>query len=136
MNKLYRGRVMGAITVVLILSACGGGGDVAEAGVPGDADAVENPVEATADSLAAGQSLFDRNCAVCHGREGKGDGPGAQGLRQPPSDLTAAATQDRTDGALFRIISEGIRGSAMPPWEAQLSQEDRWHIVNYLRSLG
>jgi len=104
--------------------------------VPEDAAAVPNPIEANGESLEVGASLYATNCAVCHGETGEGDGPGAEGLKQKPSDLHAAHVQENSDGTLFYIVSHGSPDTPMPAWEAQLSEEDRWHVINFLRTFG
>ena len=97
---------------------------------------------------AQAQRLFTVNCAVCHGESLKGDGPILEFMtRGPfPADLTAAATQDATDGALFGFISGGgrqglaakLRGressSPMPEFRLLLTEAERWGLVRYLRS--
>ncbi|GIV76398.1 cytochrome c [Litorilinea aerophila] len=103
--------------------------------VPPEAAAVENPIPASQESVAMGARLYAQNCQACHGPQGKGDGPAGMALNPRPADLTAEHVQANTDGALFYIITHGVPGTAMPGW-SQLSEEDRWHLVNYLRSLA
>lgn len=99
--------------------------------------AARNPVPATPESIAAGQELFLANCAVCHGASGRGDGPGAAALNWPRinMDLTAHLAQ-HTDGDLYWWIKKGKAGTPMPGFEGRLSDEEVWHLVNYLRTLG
>jgi len=103
------------------------------AAVPPAAAAQQNPVPATADSIAAGRALYAQNCVFCHGDTGKGDGPAAVNLTVKPSDLTNPALRQQSDGALFWKISEGH--SPMPANQRLLSTQDRWTVVNYLRTL-
>jgi copper transport protein len=101
---------------------------------PQPAEAViPNPVPATAASIARGQDLYAQNCVVCHGVNGRGDGPLAATLNPRPADLRVHVSQ-HTEGQLWLWISDGFPGSAMPAFRASLSEEDRWHLVNYLRS--
>jgi len=93
----------------------------------------KNPVFPSGKSIAHGQALF-ANCVICHGPGGHGDGAAAVALNPKPKDLTLAATQDQTDGALFWKITTGK--APMPPWEQALSNEDRWDLVNYLRTIS
>lgn len=95
----------------------------------------KNPLPYSAEVIATGQTLFQAHCTVCHGLEGRGDGPAAVGLNPRPADLTAAHVDDHTDGDLFWWLTSGIAGTAMPSWEAQLSEPERWMVVHYLRSL-
>ena len=89
-----------------------------------------------AGSIANGVRLYQANCAVCHGANGYGDGPAGLGLRPRPADLTAPHTGAHTAGDLFWWLSHGIRGSAMPGFEGQLSETDRWDLINFLRTLS
>jgi cytochrome c553 len=73
------------------------------------------------------------NCVGCHGAKGKGDGVAAVALNPKPADWTSGTVQADTDGELFWKISTG-RG-AMPPWK-QLSENDRWAVVRYIRTLA
>jgi copper transport protein len=96
---------------------------------------VVNPVPATAESIAKGSSVYSANCAVCHGTDARGDGPMAQTLNPPPSDLTVHITQ-HPDADLFDFVSNGIQGSAMPAFKDRLSEEERWNVLNYLKSVA
>lgn len=104
--------------------------------VPEEADAMLNPIQADDESLAAGAALYAANCVVCHGETGQGDGPTAKELEKKPADLHADHVQDNSDGALFHIISHGRPDTPMPAWEDVLSEEERWHVVNFLRTFG
>ncbi|MDQ6807991.1 MAG: c-type cytochrome [Verrucomicrobiota bacterium] len=92
-----------------------------------------NPVRATAESLVAGQEIFDARCMGCHGATGAGDGPDAGRLRIRPARLRSARVQDQSDGLLWWKITLGRR--PMPGYGFRLSSTDRWHVINYLRTL-
>jgi len=94
-----------------------------------------NPIPSTPEAIVQGQNVFQQHCAVCHGHDGHGDGPAAVGLNPRPADLTAAHVDDHTDGDLFWWLTHGIAGTAMPPWQEQLSEPERWMVVRYIRSL-
>lgn len=89
----------------------------------------------TPQSIDRGRALFGSHCAVCHGTEGRGDGPAAGGLLQRPADLAGAHTADHTPGDLFWWISHGL-GLAMPAFGDRLSVDDRWDLVNFVRTLS
>ena len=72
-----------------------------EYGVPAEALAVENPIPASESSIAAGAATYTLYCAVCHGNEGKGDGPGAAALNPKPADFSAEHVQVLSDGGLY-----------------------------------
>jgi copper transport protein len=94
-----------------------------------------NPVPKTAESVAAGKAVYAQHCTVCHGTDGHGDGPAAARLNPPPSDLYAAHVDYHTDKQLFDWIRDGINGSAMTGFKGQLSDQQIWDVVNYVRSL-
>lgn len=102
---------------------------------PADARAVKNPLKKAPDVLKAGQETFRENCEVCHGPKGDGTGPTAKTLTVKPANFTDAKLMAaETDGSLFWKMSKG-RG-AMPAWEDQLSDTERWQLVVYIRSLS
>jgi mono/diheme cytochrome c family protein len=85
--------------------------------------------------VARGEALFQTHCAICHGREGRGDGPSAAGLNPQPADLTATHVDDHTDGDIFWWLTYGIAGTAMPSFEQTLSEIERWELIHFIRSL-
>ena len=101
---------------------------------PARAAKKKNPVAADAISLEKGKVVYTKECASCHGDTGKGDGSAVKDLEKKPNDLTLAKTLDQTDGALFWKITEGNK--PMASYEKTLSEEDRWHVINYTRALA
>ena len=93
-----------------------------------------NPVKTTEESLAKAAGTFKERCAICHGESGKGDGILSDSLNPKPRDLTGELTRSQPDGDLFYKISKGK--GAMPAWAPSLSEEERWGMVNYIRSLN
>ena len=91
-----------------------------------------NPVPATQESLARGQEVYDRSCLPCHGTQGAGDGLVTQVGMVQMSLLTEQA-RGYTDGYIYGMIRVG-RG-VMPAYAHQITHFDRWHVVNYVRSL-
>ena len=101
---------------------------------PEDAKKVKNPVTVTPEGMAEATDLFRDTCSLCHGPKGAGDGSLAKTLPQKPANFTdPKLMKDVTDGELFWKMSKG-RG-VMPAWEEQLSETQRWELVNYLRTL-
>jgi putative copper resistance protein D len=94
------------------------------------------PLAYTAISVARGQTLYREHCARCHGVAGYGDGPAATGLRVRPADLTARHTADHTVGDLFWWLTHGIPRSGMPGFGDRLAEDDRWDLINFLRTLA
>ena len=96
---------------------------------------IRSPVPATPENLAAGRQIYQNNCAVCHGPQGKGNGPLAATLNPRPVDLTVHARL-HTEGELYYWVTNGIKGSAMPPWGEPLSDTQRWQVVGFIRTLA
>ena len=94
----------------------------------------KNPVPATPESVRRGGELYVVYCTPCHGPSGKGDGLVAAKF-VPAADLTNADLQKgRTDGYWQSYLSVG--GAIMPAYGEALTPEERWHVVNFLRSLA
>jgi high-affinity iron transporter len=100
----------------------------------GTAGALELPQEPI--SIAAGAALYSRDCASCHGATGGGDGPAARGLSTvPPAIGTGTAMRGMSPALAYRLVSVGVRGTAMPAWSAALTPTERWNVVAYVFSL-
>jgi high-affinity iron transporter len=85
--------------------------------------------------VAAGAVLYQQNCTTCHGAAGRGDGPAAKGLSTvPPAIGTAAEMHAVSPALMYRIISVGVRGTAMPAWTS-MTPSQRWNVVAYVTSL-
>ncbi len=96
-----------------------------------------NPIPPNAESIAAGQAIYQVKCVPCHGPTGKGDGPIGLTLNPRPADLTLHAVPGvHTDGQLFDWITNGFPNSVMPAWRSTLSDDDRWNLVNFIRTLA
>ena len=97
--------------------------------------APENPTVADEASLARGAELYAINCQMCHGVQGKGDGPVAVYLNPfKPANLTTALVQSKSDGSIFLTISQGLEGR-MPALNENLTVSERWDVVNFIRTL-
>jgi mono/diheme cytochrome c family protein len=95
---------------------------------------VTNPIPPTAASIDRGQDIYAQNCASCHGITGRGDGPAGLSLVPRPADFRIHLAAGHTDAQLFDWITNGFPGSAMPAWKDTLSEEDRWNVLNYIKS--
>jgi cytochrome c5 len=91
-------------------------------------------------NLSEGKKLFETRCFVCHGRDGKGDGPSATGLAEKPQDLTDPNWQkSNSDDLIGVVIKDGGvaigKTGAMPP-NPDLTQDQIQGLVAFVRSLA
>ena len=101
------------------------------------AKTIKNPVPATAASVTAGAAAFKKYCAFCHGPAAKGEGPLAPKDSHPPDLTDATWVHGSTDGEIFTVIANGAGAdSKMIAFKGKMPDQDLWHIVNFLRSLG
>lgn len=93
-------------------------------------------------AVRAGEDLYQKNCSLCHGPSGHGDGPQAKSLDPPPADLRNLSGARADRGYWFlRIQRGGKEGplarerSAMPGWGEHLTDEQIWQLVAFLNAL-
>jgi mono/diheme cytochrome c family protein len=80
-----------------------------------------------------GESFYQSNCYVCHGKTGGGDGPRAYFNRPRPRDFTTPLSQkELTRSRLFQSISQGRRGSVMPAWSTVLTDQQIADVAEYV----
>lgn len=103
---------------------------------PAAAQDVVNPIPATAASLSRGQEIYGQLCAVCHGVQGRGDGPLARTIIPRPADFRVHMAEGHTPEQLFDWTSNGVPDTAMPGYAGELSVEDRWDVINYLQTFA
>ena len=118
-----------------IAAACAGLALMAttQFGQTGDEATLRNPFPPSPESLEAGLQTYEANCQICHGAAGRGNGPGAAGLDPPPADLVVHVPH-HPEGDLFRFIHDGIPGTSMAPLGEQLTDEEIWHVINYIKT--
>jgi len=98
---------------------------------------------AISDGIEEGKKVYVRRCIGCHGATGDGQGLVAVFLSPKPREFKDGIFKFRstpsgsipTDGDLYRTITMGVRGTAMPPWH-ELTEEDRWFVVQYVKSFS
>jgi mono/diheme cytochrome c family protein len=90
-----------------------------------------NPYKPTPQTLEEGKALFETYCMVCHGTEGKGDGPIASKIPHPPSYVSPRVLAF-PPGRIFHVITMG--SGKMLSYAAQLSANERWKIVTYVKA--
>ncbi len=92
-----------------------------------------SPVKVSMDLLNRGQERYNIYCSVCHGKTGEGNGIVVQRGLLPPPTFHDDRLRGQEDGYIFDVITNG-KGN-MPSYKHQVSVEDRWAIVGYLRAL-
>ena len=100
--------------------------------------------EVTAQLFEHGKSVYLQNCAACHGVKGDGRGDAAAFLLPKPRDFIQAKYRLRstptgrlpTDVDLFRAVSLGMPGTPMPAWKHILNEDDRWAVVEYVKTFS
>ena len=98
-----------------------------------DAKKLKSPIPNTRKSISLGRITFSRYCTSCHGNDAKA----TVDVVADATDLTSPNLyrNGTTEGEMFRSIRDGA-GDAMPPFKSQLrSEEDIWHLINFLRNL-
>ena len=102
--------------------------------VPDKYQNMANPTDPEED-LNIGKSLYSKHCQSCHGKEGYGDGKKADDVEGDLGDFSSEEFQAQSDGALFYKTTFGRED--MPEYTKKMpDDEDRWLIVNYMRTLA
>jgi len=105
-----------------------------------------SPVFAAQGNIDNGKKLYTKKCWWCHGKTGEADGPAAGFMIPPPRDFSLGVYKYKTspfdadfdlprDEDLFRAITDGLPGTAMPSWKQILNEQERWDLVAYIKSL-
>lgn len=134
-RPLMAGGACAAITAAMVLAAFTVAPDIPAPAVPFTARFQRDPLPATPQHIEAGRTLYQANCAVCHGPRGLGDGPAAFTLTPRPANLQVHMPL-HAEGEIFHWISNGVPGTAMPVWKDKLDDTQRWQIIRYLETLA
>jgi len=94
--------------------------------------ALKNPVAPSAASQARGAALFSINCALCHGQTSPERGPVGKKLVPPPPGLDHGLLQALDDATIFKAVTFGF--GRMPSFRDKLTPQERWDLVNFLRT--
>lgn len=93
-------------------------------------------VDTNSDASAnAGRGIYTQNCAACHGLEARGNGPNSISLTKKPANFTRPFYKQYSDEMWFYRVSEGVVGTRMPRFNLILTEEERWYLVAYLKTL-
>jgi mono/diheme cytochrome c family protein len=93
-----------------------------------------NPLPYNEETVQQGKTAYSYFCGQCHGPTADGNGTVGQSFSPLPTNLADPAVRKQRDGELFYKISLGFRRH--PPLATTVSEEDRWAVINYLRSLS
>ena len=97
---------------------------------------LKNPVGSSAASITAGEQTFQKMCAFCHGKDAAGNGPMAPKGTSPSNLIDANWDRGATDGEIFLVLRDGAGPKfEMKGYKGKLTDEQLWHVVNYLKSL-
>lgn len=94
---------------------------------------LQNPFSPTPEVIAMGAERYKFYCIQCHGASGRGQGTVGQSFAPLPTNLRSIDVQDHSDGLLFQRITFGWRRH--PPMVDTVSEDERWLIIRYIRSL-
>ncbi len=96
-------------------------------------------------TAAKGKEIYDKRCTWCHGAEGDGGGAAKDFLNPPPRDFTSGNYKIKSssfedmvpsDDDVYRMIRDGMPGTAMPGWKDLLSEQEMWDLVAYVKTFA
>jgi mono/diheme cytochrome c family protein len=93
---------------------------------------LRNPIVPTAATLSQGKTLFEINCVICHGQTSAERGPVGKKLVPPPPGLDHDMVKGLSDFTIFKAITFGF--GRMPVFKDKLLPDERWSLVNFLRT--
>jgi mono/diheme cytochrome c family protein len=100
---------------------------------PASAEKLKNPLQGIEKATMAGKTLYKQYCEICHGKKGRGDGVAGMALKPRPANLAKDIIQKQSDGAIYWKMTEGK--APMASYKEALTEEQRWQLVNFIRSL-
>lgn len=100
-----------------------------------DVTKIAEPWVANEDMVKYGAKVFAQNCAMCHGNEGKGDGPAGAAMNPKPRDLVEGKWK-KGGGfiGIFDVVTNGLPGTSMAPY-GHLKVVDRWALSQFVNSI-
>lgn len=103
------------------------------------------PAWARPGNVENGTKVYNKRCVWCHGEEGEGDGVGPERLNPPPRDFSSGMYKIKTTGFddpvpndedIFRMVRDGMPGTAMPGWDDIISEQEMWDLVAYIKTFA
>ena len=132
--------VVPAAVFALLATAAPGTVKAAETGQETQEAAAEipqNPIEATEESVRAGLRVYGRFCRSCHGVRGDGRGQSPSPGTRPANLIDDEWVHGDSDGEIYNVIRQGVPPNYdMDAWEGRITDEEIWHVVNFLRNLA
>ncbi len=96
----------------------------------------KNPLPVSVNSIDAGKRIWTRECMVCHGDAATGEGIFRAGIEPVPPNFDSPADYDSyMDADYYWRISEGVPWTAMPTWKVVYTEQERWQLVGYIRTM-
>ena len=83
-----------------------------------------------------GKPIYEKNCLICHGPQGRGDGPMGKSLNPPAPNCASPESQRKPDAELLKVIREGHPESAMTAWKGTLSEQQFLDVLSYVRKMS
>ena len=127
-------KAMGALLMSLARLGC----SEKRASSTSDYANIEVPVQrlASDEARARGRATFESKCALCHGVRADGNGVRSSALSAKPASFRSSDWRKNTSPrSVFRVLSEGKRGTSMPAWPT-LSDDEKWDVVAYVLSVA
>jgi len=106
---------------------------------------IAGPATAKPGDAAKGKEIYDKRCTWCHGADGDGAGAAKELLNPPPRDFTSGNYKIKSssfedmapnDDDIYRMIRDGMPGTAMPGWSDILKEQDMWNLVAYVKTFA
>ncbi len=103
--------------------------------IPSGAGRMLNPYASQANAWVEGGKVYQDHCAVCHEENGSGKTEIGKNVYPKVPDLRREDTQRLSDGALYFVIGNGVRYTAMPAWADEQTPDEIWKMVAFVRKL-
>jgi len=94
------------------------------------------PVSGNDGDASKGKPIYEKNCLICHGPQGRGDGPMGKSLNPPAPNVASPESQRKPDAELLKVIREGHSNSAMTAWKGTLSEQQFLDVLSYVRKMS
>ncbi len=133
--RLQFAGLFGIATALLLMTAVYGAQTKPAAKVAAPAPAAK----ASPESIANGETLFKRQCQMCHGATGMGDGPAAKTLKGKLPNLSDKATMAKIkDEEIHEALENGLKTEVgnMPSFKTKLKPEEMQDVINFVHSLA